>query len=91
MLHKIKGRRIPYTFTVDWWSFGCMVYEFVCGRCPFRTDAARRLDPDKHKAIDKATLIFDPTYPREFFSPELEDLLSSMCLPGALPRVSSAL
>lgn len=91
MLHKIKGRRIPYTFTVDWWSFGCMVYEFVYGRCPFRTDAARRLDPDKHKAIDKATLTFDPTYPREFFSPELEDLLSSMCLPGALPRVSIAL
>jgi len=23
------GHRQPYSFTVDWWSFGCLLYEFV--------------------------------------------------------------
>jgi len=50
MLVKVDGRRQNYTYTVDWWSFGCLLYELLCGKCPFRTEAARSLDPDKHKA-----------------------------------------
>lgn len=49
MLVKVDGRRQTYSFPVDWWSFGCLLYEFLSGRCPFRTEAARALDPDKHK------------------------------------------
>ncbi len=37
----------PYGLAVDWWSFGCIVYEFMMGKCPFRTQAAQGLDPDK--------------------------------------------
>ena len=47
MLIRVKGRRQPYDFTVDWWSFGCVLYEFISGKCPFRTDFARTLDRNK--------------------------------------------
>jgi beta-adrenergic-receptor kinase len=36
------GKRERYTLTVDWFSFGCCVYEFMYGMSPFRTDKARR-------------------------------------------------
>jgi hypothetical protein len=49
MLVKVDGRRQNYSYGVDWWSFGCLLYELLSGKCPFRTEAARSLDPDKHK------------------------------------------
>lgn len=50
MLIRVDGRRQTYGFSVDYWSYGCVVYEMLSGKCPFRTEAARSLDPDKHKA-----------------------------------------
>jgi serine/threonine protein kinase len=49
MLVRVDGRRQTYGVCVDWWSFGCLLYEFLSGKCPFRTEAARSLDADKHK------------------------------------------
>ena len=28
-----------YTFNVDLWSIGVLLYEFMCGRVPFAKDA----------------------------------------------------
>ena len=28
----------PYTFTVDWWSFGVLIFELLSGKTPFRAD-----------------------------------------------------
>ena len=50
--------------TVDWFSFGCCVYEFLYGVSPFRTERARnwgdfpKLEKaDKDKAIDLVSLL----------------------------------
>jgi tRNA A-37 threonylcarbamoyl transferase component Bud32 len=35
-----KGKRMTYGHTVDWFSFGCCVAEFISGANPFRSEAA---------------------------------------------------
>jgi len=65
-------RREGYSVTSDWFSVGCMLYELVCGVCPFHTEAARTfgLDADA-KAVggwdevacmDRATLAMEPAF-----------------------------
>ena len=36
------GHRLRYGCEVDWFSLGCVTYEFIVGVCPFKTDAARK-------------------------------------------------
>lgn len=43
MLRRDKdGHRLRYGCEVDWFSLGCVTYEFLVGCCPFKTDKARR-------------------------------------------------
>lgn len=35
-----RGKRMTYGHTVDWFSFGCCVAEFISGANPFRSEAA---------------------------------------------------
>jgi beta-adrenergic-receptor kinase len=37
-----KGKRERYSVSVDWFSLGCVIYEFIYGICPFRTERAKR-------------------------------------------------
>lgn len=46
MLSTHRGDRPTYTASVDWWSLGCLLYEMVQGKCPFRTKAAKKFLPD---------------------------------------------
>ena len=74
-----RGKRMPYGHTVDWFSFGCCVTEFICGANPFRSEAALNFGlakgkQTKEKAIDCATLEMQPEFPREFFDPDARDL-----------------
>ena len=74
-----KGKRMPYGHTVDWFSFGCCVTEFICGANPFRSEAALNFGlakgkQTKEKAIDCATLEMEPDFPNEFFEPDAKDL-----------------
>lgn len=67
-----KGRRMPYGHTVDWFSFGCCVAEFISGTNPFRSEAAlnfglERGKQTKEKAIDTATLEMEPDFPPDKF------------------------
>jgi len=41
------GKRIPYNHAVDWFSFGCCIAEFICGKNPFRSEAAYKFGVDK--------------------------------------------
>jgi len=83
------GKRERYTLTVDWFSFGCCVYEFMYGMSPFRTDKARRwgeppvsakVDPnrpkaDREKAIDLATQQMEPDFESRVFDEDSKDLI----------------
>lgn len=40
------GARSTYSYAVDWWSFGCLVFELMVGKCPFRTTAAKNFHKD---------------------------------------------
>ena len=67
-----NGKRERYTESVDWFSFGCCVYEFLVGVSPFRTERARTwggMDPkkDKDKAIDQALLEMEPDFDDSLF------------------------
>lgn len=78
-----RGKRMPYGHTVDWFSFGCCVTEFICGANPFRSEAALNFGlakgkQTKEKAIDCATLEMEPEFPREFFEPDARDLCTQL-------------
>lgn len=73
-----KGRRLPYGHTVDWFSFGCCVAEFISGTNPFRSEAALNFGLEKgkgtkEKAIDCATLEMEPDFPPDKFEPDAAD------------------
>jgi beta-adrenergic-receptor kinase len=40
-----NGRRERYNVSVDWFSLGCVMYEFLSGVCPFRSDRAKQWGP----------------------------------------------
>ena len=74
-----KGKRTPYGHTVDWFSFGCCVAEFISGSNPFRSEAAlnfglARGKQTKEKAIDCATLEMEPELSSDRFEPDAADL-----------------
>ena len=49
---------------VDWWSFGCLLYELVSGTSPFRTQEARKLyQGDAAAPANQATLDMSVEYP----------------------------
>lgn len=37
----VNGNRIRYNRAVDAWSLGCVIYEMIVGKCPFRTKQAK--------------------------------------------------
>lgn len=39
-LRNAAGKRVPYNECVDWFSLGCILYEFLRGMSPFRTERA---------------------------------------------------
>ena len=68
-----------YGHTVDWFSFGCCLAEFISGTNPFRSETAlnfglERGKQTKEKAIDFATLEMVPEFPPEKFEPDAADL-----------------
>ena len=67
-----------YGTEVDWWSFGCLLYELVSGTSPFRTQEARKIYAgDAVASANKATLEMSVEYP-PYFSGELKDSLSQL-------------
>lgn len=80
LLRDENGQRMVYNHAVDWWSYGCLVYELLYGKCPFRTSKAKALHEDKQQAYDKATLELTPSYDPKYFSPEAAELIQRTLL-----------
>jgi len=59
-----QGRKQTYDHRVDWFSFGALVYEFICGVCPFRTEAAKHWGghPTGKECMDQAILEMEPDF-----------------------------
>ena len=70
MKRDADGNRKRYTLSVDWFSFGCCIYEFLCGTSPFRVDAVMTTNITNNKerdaAIDKATEEMTPIFDDNF-------------------------
>lgn len=44
-----KGKRMPYGHSVDWFSFGCVLAEFISGTNPFRSEMALNFGLERGK------------------------------------------
>ena len=80
-----NDKRERYTVTVDWFSFGCVVYEFLYGISPFRTEKARQWGDfpkvekaDRDKAIDLAIQQMEPDFDDPVFDDDVKDLLRKL-------------
>jgi beta-adrenergic-receptor kinase len=87
-----KGKKMPYGHCVDWWSFGCMLAEFISGVCPFRSEAALKYGQDngkteKEKAIDLATLEMEPEWDPESFDADAADICSKLLIKDEKKRL----
>ncbi|ETW04788.1 AGC/GRK/BARK protein kinase, variant 1 [Aphanomyces invadans] len=89
LLRDEAGNRLCYNQTVDWWSYGCVVYEMLYGKCPFRTSKAKALHADKQKAYDMATLELTPSYDPKYFSPEATELLQKLLIRDPTKRLGA--
>jgi len=95
MLRRDKnGKRIPYGYAVDWFSFGCCLVEFISGVHPFRNEAAikfgnERGHTSKDKAIDCATLEMDLTLHPSKFDDNAADLCRQLLNKDENNRIGS--
>ncbi|POM62842.1 AGC/GRK/BARK protein Kinase [Phytophthora palmivora] len=89
LLRDENGNRLVYNQTVDWWSYGCLVYELLYGKCPFRTSKAKALHEDKQQAYDKATLELTPAYDSKYFSPDAAELIQKLLIRDPTKRLGA--
>lgn len=89
LLRDENGQRMVYNHAVDWWSYGCIVYELLYGKCPFRTSKAKALHEDKQQAYDKATLELTPSYDPKYFSPEATELIQQLLIRDPKKRLGA--
>ena len=73
-------RNEPYAFSVDWFAFGCLVYEMIEGHGPWR----RRRERVKREDVEHRVLYEQETYSNKFSE-------SSRTLCNAVRTSSSAL
>jgi serine/threonine protein kinase len=71
----------PYTKSVDWWSFGTLVYEMLAGIPPFYDDNTNRM----YRRIVSDTIQFPPGFP-----PLARDLVNALCNRNAAERLGAS-
>jgi serine/threonine protein kinase len=98
-----SGKKDKYFKQVDWFSFGCLLYEFTYGCSPFRTNIARnwgcppgtKLKPtatkeERDRCIDMAVLEMEVEYDHVFFKdPNLVSLLKGLLDKDPLTRLGA--
>ena len=71
-----------YDNSVDWWSLGCVMYEMLVGKAPFRIPKGSYLSADLYRK--KVTI-------PEFVTPEAKDLISQLLVPNPKKRLGYGL
>lgn len=90
-----RGKRKSYGHTVDWFSFGCMLAEFISGVNPFRSEKALNFGFElghqtKEAAIDCATLEMEPEFDSNLFDVHAADLCKQLLNKDETTRVGTA-
>lgn len=67
-----------YSFSVDWWSFGVLLYEMLVGQSPFHGD-----DEDE---LFESIRMDTPHYPR-WINKEAKDLLELVCIIPSIQNI----
>jgi len=88
-----KGKRVNYDQRVDWFSYGCVVAEMICGCNPFRSESALKFglskSSSKEKALDYATLHMEPSFESKKFTPSSTDLCRRLLVKDPKNRLGS--
>jgi len=90
-----RGKRKSYGHTVDWFSFGCMLAEFLSGVNPFRSEKALNFGFEKghqtkEAAIDCATLEMEPEFDSTLFDTYAADLCKQLLNKDEKTRIGTA-
>jgi len=79
--------QLPYDKRADFFSYGVMVFRFICGKKPFQVRGRSRKKnqrrPHKNRRggqseLDQNVLQMTPEYPPKFFSPRCKDFLQQL-------------
>lgn len=62
-------KREPYGMAIDWWSYGCLIYEFIFGRTPFY---------DENRARIFMKIPADSPYFPADFDPNIADFINQL-------------
>lgn len=65
-----------YSFSPDWFSFGCLLYEMIEGQAPFRA----RKEKVKREEVDRRVKVFPYCFVNKFLERELLHLISPSSL-----------
>lgn len=63
-----------YDQGADWWSLGCVIYQFLTGHSPFRGSGGKKLSKEE---VDRRTLEADVKYP-DYISADAKDLIKQL-------------
>ncbi|KAH0785074.1 AGC family protein kinase [Histomonas meleagridis] len=74
-------QQIPYTRSVDWWSYGILLFEMISGLPPFYDENTKKM---YHKILTE-DIIFPP-----YFSDEAADLISKLLDRNPSTRLGSS-
>eukprot|EP01084_Bolivina_argentea_P017266 32245_1 len=87
-----------YDITIDYFSFGVLIYRCLCGSKPFWTKkdkkrAKKRERIRKHAILDRNTIEMEPSFPAEFFSLNvcLRSIVKGLLCKNAKNRLGSGI
>mmetsp|Transcript_9551 Transcript_9551/g.11808 ORF Transcript_9551/g.11808 Transcript_9551/m.11808 type:complete len:344 (+) Transcript_9551:1154-2185(+) len=93
LIRDAEGNRVPYDQTVDWFSFGCILAEFIQGSTPFLSIEAFRFGQAKgfndEKAIDRAIMEMEPPFESTKFSYDELDLCRKLLIKNPKDRLGA--
>ena len=88
-----NGKRVRYGLSVDWFSFGCVLYEFLAGMSPFLTEVATNWGglhkSNEGRSIDLATVEMHPYLDPEIFDPVSTDLINKLLVKDGQSRLGA--
>ncbi|PAA46433.1 hypothetical protein BOX15_Mlig010466g1 [Macrostomum lignano] len=67
-----SAKNCGYSFSVDWWTTGCLLYEFMVGFPPFHTPDGNTMN------VIKKIMTSEVQFPN-FIKPDAKDLVSCLC------------